>query len=206
MLSNHLMLCCPFLLLPSIFPSIRVFSIEFTLWIGWTKHWSFSSSISLFNESSELFSFRIDWLDLFAVPGTLKSLLQHNNSKAPILQCPANFMFQLSHPYMTTGKTIALTMQAFVSKVRSLLFNMLSRFANFPSKEQMSFNSMANNRGWIILCVGGVLFIVGQMPIERIPLLSCGNKSLCQIPRRGQNCSGWEPLMHKWQGRCVFTW
>ena len=106
MQSNHLILCHPLLCLPSIFPSIRVFSIELALCIRWPKHWRFSSSISLSNASSGLVSFRVDWLDLFAVPGTLKSLLQHHNSKAPICQCPANFMFQISDPYMTTGKPL----------------------------------------------------------------------------------------------------
>ena len=124
--SNHLILCCP-LLLPTIFPSIRVFSNESPLCIRWPKYWSLSSSISLSNEYSRLISFRIDWFDLFAVQGTLKSLLQHHSSKASILQRSAFFTVQLSHPYMTTGKTIALTRWTFVGKVMSLLFNMLSR-------------------------------------------------------------------------------
>ena len=119
--SNHLILCCPLLLLPSIFPSIRVFSNESALHIRWPKYWSFS--FSPFNEYSGLISSRMDWLDLLAVQGTLKSLLQHHSSKASILQCLAFFRVQLSHPYMTTGKTIALTRQSFVSKVMSLLFN-----------------------------------------------------------------------------------
>ena len=122
--SNHLILCCPLLLLPSIFPSIRVFSDELVLHIRWPKYWSFCISPS--NEYSGLISFRTDWFDL-AVQGTLKSILQHHSSKASILQCSAFFMVQLSHLYMTTGKTIALTSD-FVSKVMSLLFNMLSRF------------------------------------------------------------------------------
>ena len=125
--SSHLILCCPLLLLPSIFPSIRVFSKESVLWIRWPKYWSFSFSISSSNEYSGLISFRMDWLDLLAVQGTLKSLLQHHSSKAPILQCSAFFIVQLSHPYMTTGKTIVLTRWTFVDKVMSLLFNMLSR-------------------------------------------------------------------------------
>ena len=119
----------PLLLLFSIFPSIRVFYNESVLCIRWPKYWSFSFSISPSNEYSGLISFRIDWLDLLAVQGTLKSLLQHHSSNASILQCSALFMIQLSHPYMTTGKTIALTRWTFVSKVMSLLFNMLSRFA-----------------------------------------------------------------------------
>ena len=109
MASNHLILCHPLLLPPSIFPSIRVFSNESVLCIRWPKNWSFSFSISPSNEYSGLISFRMDWLDLFAVQGTLKSLLQHHSSKAAILQCPVFFLVQLSHPYMTTGKTIALT-------------------------------------------------------------------------------------------------
>ena len=121
---NHLILCCPLLLRPSIFPSIRVFSNESVLHIRWPNYWSFSYSISPSNEYSGLISFRMDWLDLLAVQGTLKSLLQHHSSKASVLRCSALFIVQLSHPYMTTGKTIALTRRAFVSKVTSLLFNM----------------------------------------------------------------------------------
>ena len=125
--SNHLILCRPLLLLPSIFPSIRVFSNESVLHIRGPKYWSFSFSISPFNEYLGLISFRMDWLDLLAVQGTLKSLLQHHSSKASILPCSAFFIVQLSHPYMTIGKTIALTRWIFVGKVMSLLFNMLSR-------------------------------------------------------------------------------
>ena len=125
--SNHLILCCPLLLLPSIFPSIRVFSNELFLLIRWPKYWSFSFSISPSNEYSGLISFRMDWLDLLAVQGTLKSLLQHHSSKASILQCSAFFTVQLSHPYMIIGKTIALTRWTFVGKVISLLLNMLAR-------------------------------------------------------------------------------
>ena len=125
--SNHLILRHPLLLLPSIFPSIRCFSNESALHIRWPKHWSFSFNINPSNEHLGQISFRMDWLDLLTVQETLKSLLQHHNSKASILQCPAFFIVQLSHPYMTTGKTIALTRQTFVDKVMSLLFNMLSR-------------------------------------------------------------------------------
>ena len=125
--SNHLILCHPLLLPPSIFPSIRVFSKEPTLCMRWPKYWSFSFSISPSNKYSGLMSFRMDWLDLLAVQGTLKSLLQHHSSKASILQLSAFFMVQLSHPYMTTGKIIALTRRTFVGKVMSLLLNMLSR-------------------------------------------------------------------------------
>ena len=124
MTSNHLILCCP-LFPPSIFPNIRVFSNESALHIKWPKYWSFSFNISPSNEHPRLISFRMDWLDLLAVQGALKSLLQHHISKASILQCSAFFVVQLSHPYMTTGKTIALTRRTFVDKVMSLLFNML---------------------------------------------------------------------------------
>ena len=125
--SNHLILCHPLLLSPSIFPSIRVFSNESVLCIRWPKYWSFSFSISPSNEYSGLTSFRMDWLDLLTVQGTLKSLLQNYSSKVSIRQYSAFFIVQLSHPYMTTGKTIALTRRTFVGKVMSLLFNMLSR-------------------------------------------------------------------------------
>ena len=125
--SNHLILCHPLLLPPSIFPSIRVFSDESALCIRRPKYWSFSFNISPSNKLSGLISFRMDWLDLLAVQGTLKSLLQHHSSKASILQRSGFFIVQLSHPYMTTGKTIALTRRTFVGKVISLLFNMLSR-------------------------------------------------------------------------------
>ena len=126
--SNHLILCHPLLLLPSICPSIRVFSNELVLHIRWPKYWSFSFSISPFSDYSRLISFRKDWLDLLEVQGTLKSLLQHHSSKASILQCSAFFIVQLSYPYMSTGNTIALTRRTFVGKVMSLLFNKLSRF------------------------------------------------------------------------------
>ena len=127
MTSNYLILCCPLLLLPSIFPNTRVFSNESALHIRWPKYWRFSFNISPSNEYPGLISFRMDWLDLPAVQGTLKSLLHHHSSKASILRWSAFFIVQLSHPYMTTGKTIALTRQTFVGKVMSLLFNMLSR-------------------------------------------------------------------------------
>ena len=125
--SSHLILCRPLLLLPPIPPNIRVFSNESTLCMRWPKYWSFSFSISPSNEHPGLVSFRMDWLDLLAVQGTLKSLLQHHSSKASILRCSAFFPVQLLHPYTTTGKTIALTRQTFVGKVMSLLFNMLPR-------------------------------------------------------------------------------
>ena len=126
--SNHLILCHPLLLLTSVFPSIRVFSNESVLCIRWPKYWSFSFSISPSSEYSGLISFRIDWFYLLAAQGTLKSLLQHHSSKASILQHSAFFMVQFSHPYMTTGKTIAFTRWIFVGKVMSLLLNMLSRY------------------------------------------------------------------------------
>ena len=131
--SSHLILCRPLLLLPPIPPSTRVFSNESTLHMRWPKYWSFSFSISPFNEHPRLISFRMDWLDLLAVQGTLKSLLQHHSSKASILWCSAFFIVQLSHPYMTTGKTIALTRWTFVGKVMSLLLNMLSRLQGDPT-------------------------------------------------------------------------
>ena len=123
---NHLILCCPLFLLPSIFPSIRVFN-ESALHVSWPKYWSFSFSISPSNEYSGLISFRMDWFDLLAVQGTLKSLLQHHSSKAFIFQCSAFFMVELSYPYMTAGKIISLTRLIFVSNMVSLPFNMLSR-------------------------------------------------------------------------------
>ena len=136
--SRYLILCCPLLLLPSIFPNIRVFS---ALRIRWPKYWSFSFNISPSNEHPGLISFRMDWLELLAVQGTLKSLFQQHSSKASILQCSAFFIVQLSHPYMTTGKTIALTRWTFVEKVMSLLFNMLSRLVItiLPRSERLLF-------------------------------------------------------------------
>ena len=125
--SNYLILCHPLLLLPSIFPNIRVFSNKSALRIRWPKYWSFSFSISPSNEYPGLISFNMDWVDLLAVQGALKSLLQHHSSKASILQCSAFFIVHLSHPYMTIGKTIALTRRTFVGKVMSMLFNMLSK-------------------------------------------------------------------------------
>ena len=136
--SNHLIFCNPFLLLPSIFPSIRVFSGESVLHIRWPKYWSFSFSISPSNEYSGLVYFRMDWLDFLAVQGTLKSLPQSHSSKASIFWCSAFFIVQFSHPYMTTGKTIALTRWTFVSRVMSLLFNMLY---SFSSKEHQGLFS-----------------------------------------------------------------
>ena len=148
--SNHLMLCCPLLLPPSIFPSISVFSDELAVHIRWPKYWNFSISPS--NDYSGLISCRIDWLHLLAVQGTLKSLLQNHSSKASILLCSAFFIFQLSHPYMTIGKTIALTRQTFVSKVMSLLFIMLSRFViNFLPRSKRLLISWLQSPSAVIL-------------------------------------------------------
>ena len=142
MASNTLILCRPLLLPPSIFPSIRVFANESFLHIRWPKYWSFSFSISPSNEYSGLISFRIDWLDLLAVQRTLKNLLQLHSSKASVLRCSAFFIVQLSHPYVTTGKTIALTKRTFVGKIMSLLFNMLSRLiiACLPRSKHLLFS------------------------------------------------------------------
>ena len=145
--STHLILCCPLLLLPSIFPSIRVFSNQSVLRIRWPKNWSFSFNIRPTNEHPGLISFTMDWLDLLAVQGTLKSLLQHHSSKASIVWCSAFFKVQLSHPYMTTGKTIALTRRTFVDKVMSLLFNMLSRLVItfFPRSKCLLMSWLQNH-------------------------------------------------------------
>ena len=141
--SSHLILCHPLFLLPPIPPSIRVFSNKSTLRMRWPKYWTFSFSLNPSNEHPGLVSFRMDWLDLLAVQGTLKSLLQHHSSKASILQCSAFFTVQLSHPYMTTGKTIALTTWTFVVKVIYLLFNMLSRLARtfLPRSKRLLISS-----------------------------------------------------------------
>ena len=150
--SNHLILCHPLLLPPSIFPSIRAFSHESVLHIRWPKYWSFSFSISPSNEYSGLISFRIDWLDLLTFQGTLKSLLQHHSSKASILRSSAFFTVQLSHPYMTTGKNIALTRWTFVDKVMSLLFNMLSRLViTFLPRSKRLFISWLQSPSAVIL-------------------------------------------------------
>ena len=150
--SNHLILCRPLLLLPSVIPSIRVFSNESVLHIRWPKCWSFSYSISPSNECSGLISFRMDWLDLLAVQGTVKSLLQHHSSKASILRHSAFFIVQLSHPYVTTGKTIALTRRTFVDKVMSLLLNMLSRLAiAFLPRSKCLFISWVQSPSTVIL-------------------------------------------------------
>ena len=150
--SNHLILCRPLLLLPPIPPSIRVFSNESALHIRWPKYWNFSFNIGPSNEHPGLI-FRMDWLDLFAVQGTLKSLLQHHCSKASVLQCSAFFIVQLSHPYMTTGKTTALTRRTFVGKVMSLLFNMLSRLViTFLPRSKCLLISLLQSPSAVILC------------------------------------------------------
>ena len=150
--SNHLILCHPLLFLPSIFPSIRVFSNELVCRLRWPKYWSFSFNISPSNEHPGLISFRMDWFDLLVVQGTLKSLLQHHTSKASILRCSAFFTVQLSHPYMTTGKTIALTRWPFVGKVMSLLFNMLSRLVlTFLSRSKCLLISWLQSPSAVIL-------------------------------------------------------
>ena len=150
--SSHLILCCPLLLLSPIPPSIRVFSNESTLCMRWQKYWSFSLSVSPSNEHPGLISFRMDWLHLLAVQGTLKSLLQHHNSKALILQRSAFFTVQLSHPYMTTGKTIALTRWTLVSKVMSLLLNVLSRLViNFLPRSKHRLISWLQSPSAVIL-------------------------------------------------------
>ena len=151
--SNHLILCCPLLLVPSIIPSIRVFSDESVLHIRWPKYWNFSFSNSPSNEYSGLISFRTDWFDFLAVQGTLKSLLQHHSSNASVLQHSAFFMVHLSHSYMTTGKTVALTRWVFVGKPMSLLFNMLSRFviAFLPRSKNLAVGKDLFNRSQKIL-------------------------------------------------------
>ena len=153
--SNHLILCCPLLLLPSIFPRIRVFSNESALHIRWPKYWSFSFSISPSNEYSGMISFRMDWLDLLAVQGTLKSLLKHHSSKASILWHSAFFIVQLSHPYMTTGKTIALTRWTFVSKVMSLSLSlsgshhfMANRWGNNGNSDRFYLGGLQSHCRW----------------------------------------------------------
>ena len=169
--SNHLILSQPLLLLLSILSSIRVFSSESVLLIRWPKYWSFSFNISPFIEHAGMISLRMDWLDLFAVQGTLKSLLQYHSSKASILQCSAFFILQLSHQYMTTGKTVTLTRQTFVGKVTSLLFNMLSRLViAFLRKKHVSFNFTAA----VTICID-----TGTPPKIKIVTVSIVSTSIC---------------------------
>ena len=168
--SNHLILCCPLLLLLSIFPSIRVFSSESFLHIKWPKDWSFSFSISPSNEYSGLFSFRVNWLDLPAVQGTVKSLLQHHSSKALILWHSGFYIGQLSHPYMTNGKTIALTRQTFAGKVMSLLFNMLSRVA---------ITFLPRTKGLLILWLKSPSAVILEPPKIKSATVSTVSPSIC---------------------------
>ena len=177
--SNNLILCHPLLLLPSIFPSIRVFLNESALCIGWPKYRSFSFNISSSNEYPGLISFRMDWLDLLAIQGTLKSLLQHHSSKASILQCLVFFTVQLSHPYMTTGKTIALTKWTFVNKVMSLLFNMLSRLVItfLPRSKHLLISWLQSPSAVILekLHWSALIFYMG------FPCSSAGKESACNV-------------------------
>ena len=170
--SNHLILCRPLLLLPSIFPSIRVFSSESILCIRWPKYWSFSFNISPYSEYSGLISFRIHWLDLLAVQGTLKSLLQHHSSKASILWHSAFFIVQLSHPYMTTGKTIALTRRTFVGKIMSLLFNMLSRLV---------IVFLLRSKCLLILWLQSPSAVILEPKKRKSPIISIVSPSICHI-------------------------
>ena len=164
--SSHLILCHPLLLLSPIPPSIRVFSSESTLCMRWTKYWSFSSSISPSKEYPGLISFRMDWLDLLAVQGTLKSLLQHHSSKASILWCSEFFTVQLSHPYMTTGKTIALTRWTFVGRLMSLLFNMLSRLV---------ITFLPRNKHRLISCLQSPSAVILEPPKIKSAIVSLSN-------------------------------
>ena len=189
--SNHLILCHPLLLLPSIFPSVKVFSNESALRTRWPKYWSFSFDISPSNEHPGLISFRMDWMDLLAVQGTLKSLLQHHSSKASILWRSAFFVVQLSHPYMTTGKTIALTRRTLVDKVMSLLFNMLSRLVItfLPRYSQVSqLYSFIQWLNEVTKALETVVFI-GQYwwwPLHSL-LLRVGSHILFQPPHQGEH-------------------
>ena len=177
---HHLILCRLLLLLHSIFPSIRVFSNESALRIKWPKYWSFNFSISPSNENPGLTSFRMDWLDLLAVQGTLKRLLQHHSSKTSIFWCSAFFIVQLSHPYMTTGKTIALTRRTIVGKVMSLLFNMLSRFViAFLSRSKHSLISCMQSPSAVILVSSPYL----DVSVQAVPLIHLWIQ--CMIPSGG---------------------
>ena len=177
--SSHLILCHPLLLLPSILPTIRVFSYESVLRIRWPKYWCFSFNISPSNEHPGLISFRMDWLDRFVVQGTLKSLLQHHNSKASILRRSAFFILQLSYPYMTTGKTIALTRRTFVGKVTSLLLNMLSRLVvTFLPRSKCLLNSWLQSPSAVIL----------EPPKIKFVTVSIVSPSICHEVSDGTRC------------------
>ena len=173
--SNHLILCRPLLFLPSIFPSIKVFSDELVLCIRWPKHWSFSLSISPSNEQPGLIFFGMDWLDLLTVQETLKSLLQHHSSKPSILQHSAFFIVQLSHPYMTTGKTIALTRWTFAGKVMPLLFNILSRLviAFLPRSKRLLISWLQSPSAVVLDCVLDFIKFQGEFLCQRLQMLSC---------------------------------
>ena len=186
--SNHLILCHPLLLLPSTFPSIRVLSNESVLCVRGPKYWNFSFNISHSNEYSGLISFRMDWLDLLAVQGTFKSLLQHRSSKAPILQHSAFFIIQLSHPYTTTGKTIALTRQTFVDKVMSLLFNMLSSLVItfLPRSKRLLISWLQSPSAVILECVPSGIRRWGMVLHHMVGMFGThGGKIIIHLPRPG---------------------
>ena len=213
---NHLILCCPLLVLPSIFPSIRLFSNESALHIRWPKYWSFSFNISPTNEHLGLISFRMDWLNLLAVQGTLKSLLQHHTSKASILCCSAFFIVQLSHPYMTTGKTIALTRWTFVDKVMSLLFNMLSRWViSFLPRSKCLLISWLQSPSAVILeprkIKSDTVFTASPSISHEVVGLDAGGSvvkkplAMQEIQETWVQSLGWEdPLEEGWQPTPVF--
>ena len=180
--SSHLILCCPLLLLPSIFPNIRVFSSASGLYIRWPKYWSFSFNISPSSEHPGLISFRMDWLDLLAVQGTLKSL-QHHSSKASVLRCSAFFLVQLSHPYMTPGKTRALTRQNFVGKIMSLLFNSLSRLV---------ITFLPRSKRLLISWMQSPTAVIFEPRKIKLATVSTG-----VVAARAHRC-GWEELPHTW--------
>ena len=219
--SNHLILCHPLLLLPSIFPSIRVFSNESALCIRWPNYWSFSFNISPSNEHPGPISFRIDWLDLLAVQGTLKSLLQHHSSKASILQCSAFFIVQLSHPYLTTGKTVALTRWTFVGKAMPLLLNMLSRLViTFLPRSKRLLISWLQSPSTVILepqkiksaTVSTVSSSLGLLIfLPAILILACASSSPAflmmystyKLNKRGDNIQPWHTPFPIWNQSVV---
>ena len=203
--SNHLILCCPLLLLPSIFPSIRVFWNESAVRIRWPMYWSFRFNISPSNEHPGLISFRMDWLDLLAVQRTLKSLLQHHSSKASILLCSAFFIVQLSHPYMTTGKTIALARQTFVVKVMSLLFNMLFRLVitflprSKRTKDIKGYDSTIQSRDtWDNLLNKGIFLSSWSL---KFSLVTCGS---ILVPHTGSSLNTF--LWDFYRGFITWEW
>ena len=206
--SNHLILCRPLLLPPSIFPSIRVFSNESVLRMRWPKYWSFSFSISPSNEYSGLISFRMDCLDLLAVQGTLKSLLQHHSSKSSILRCSAFFIVQLSYPHMTTGKTIALTRRTFVGKIMSLLFNMLSRLVlTFLPRSKCLLISWLQSPSAAILEPNSFNILYHLFPNPLLPLSYLARWTVCRAKWEKKNhLFLWRNLrcnIVPWEGLCV---